>query len=230
MVSILLPTHNGEKYISESIDSILNQTFSNFELLIGFNGTTDNSKNIVGSYKDERIRIFDYEDDKGKSKTLNKLLLESRFDYIALQDDDDIWMNTKLEKQIKLVDQFDVIGTFISYIDKNGSVGGSPHLVKGDYEIRNSILRGDNQIANSSSLFSKKSALSVNGWGSGFRPTDWPMDGLEDFEFWIKLLFNGAKFMNITECLVLHRLHSESNFNTKNYDIKKILENAYKFQ
>lgn len=74
MISILLATHNGERFIEQSIKSVLNQTFKEFELLIGFNGTTDSSKKIVEGIKDDRIRVFDYGEDKGKSKTLNKLL------------------------------------------------------------------------------------------------------------------------------------------------------------
>ena len=74
MISILLAVYNGEKYIRKSIDSILNQSYKDFELLIGFNGTIDNSKKIVSEYNDSRIRVFDYNDDKGKAKTLNKLI------------------------------------------------------------------------------------------------------------------------------------------------------------
>ena len=74
MISILLATYNGEKFIKESIDSILNQTFTEWELIIGFNGTTDNSKKIVSEYNDSRIKIFDYGNDKGKAKTLNTFL------------------------------------------------------------------------------------------------------------------------------------------------------------
>ena len=115
-VSILLAVYNGEKFLSQSIDSILYQTFKDWELLIGFNGTTDTSKEIVKKYTDSRIRTFDYGDSKSKPATLNKLLKESKFDLIALQDDDDIWFPKKLELQIEKIDTYDIIGSFITYI------------------------------------------------------------------------------------------------------------------
>jgi glycosyltransferase involved in cell wall biosynthesis len=216
MISILLATYNGEKYIKESIDSIFNQTFDKWELLIGFNGTTDNSKKIVNEYNDSRIRIFDYGNDKGKAKTLNKLILEAKYDWITIQDDDDIWVENKLEKQIKFIDNYDVIGTMISYIDENLNFKGQPNLSLNHEDITRRSLSGDNQIANTSAIFKKRDALEINGW-------DTTIDGIEDFDFWLKLMRDKKKFINLPEKLVLHRLHSNSNFNTKKYDINKIL-------
>ena len=216
MISVLLATYNGEKYLSSAIESILNQSFKDFELLIGFNGTTDGSKEIPFRYNDSRIKTFDYGDDKGKSKTLNKLLNEAKYDWIALQDDDDIWINTKLEKQIQYTDGHDVIGTFIRYIDENGEMGGMPHLHTSHYEIVNLSLCGNNQVANTSAIFKKSDAMEICGWREG-------LDGIEDYDFWLRLIRNGKKFTNIPEQLVLHRLHTNSNFNTKKYDLSKIL-------
>lgn len=216
MVSILLPTYNGEKYITSSIESVLNQTFNEFELLVAFNGTTDNSRELVSNFNDSRIKIFDYGDDKGKSKTLNKLIREAKFDIVALQDDDDIWLAEKLEKQIKFIDRYDVIGTFINYIDENNQITGNPDLSRFPFEIVNYSLKGLNQVANTSAIFKKSIAIEIGGWRDG-------LDGVEDFDFWLRLMRNGKKFINIPESLVHHRIHSESNFNTKNYDLKRIL-------
>lgn len=216
MISILLATYNGEKFIKESIDSILTQTFTEWELLIGFNGTTDNSKEIVNEYNDYRIRIFDYGNDKGKAKTLNKLILEAKYDWIAIQDDDDIWLENKLEKQIELIEAYDVIGTMISYVDENLKFKGQPNLEINHNGITMRSLNGDNQIANTSAIFKKTDALKINGW-------DVKIDGIEDFDFWLKLIKNGKKFINLPEKLVLHRLHNNSNFNTKKYNLNKIL-------
>ena len=118
MISILLPIYNGEEYLRECIDSILNQTCDEFELLIGFNGVTDSSKEIVAGYSDGRIRVFNY-DFKGKSKTLNCLLNETTYHIICLIDADDVWLPEKLEKQIIYIDNYDVIGTQMFYINSN---------------------------------------------------------------------------------------------------------------
>jgi glycosyltransferase involved in cell wall biosynthesis len=216
MISILLPIYNGERYVSSSIESILNQTFKDFELLIAFNGTEDNSKQIVSNYNDPRIRIFDYGQDAGKAKTLNKLIREAKFDWLALQDDDDVWLPNKLQMQSIYTTECDVIGTFIEYINEDGRVTGRPTLASSSENIRNLSLSGTNQVANTSTIFKKSIALEVDGWKEG-------LDGIEDFDFWLRLMRLGKKFINIPEVLVQHRLHTRSSFNTKKYDLNKIL-------
>ena len=216
MISILLAVYNGEKYIKHSIESVLNQSFKNFELLIGFNGTTDDSKKIVSNYDDNRIKTFDFGDDKGKSKTLNKLLSYSTYNWIAIQDDDDVWLPNKLEKQLVYIENFDVVGTFIKYIDEHGNYKGNPNLSTEHNEILHKSFMGNNQVANTSAIFKKEDALQVGGWRND-------IDGIEDFDFWLKLMRQGKKFININEFLVEHRLHNKSNFNTKKYDLKLIL-------
>jgi glycosyltransferase involved in cell wall biosynthesis len=216
MISILLATYNGEKYLSLAIESILNQSFKDFELLIGFNGTTDNSKEIPGKYNDPRIRVFDYGDDKGKSNTLNKLIKEAKYDWIAIQDDDDFWIQTKLEKQIPLMSDYDVIGTLICYIDSEGHITGQPQLSTIPSDIKSISLSGLNQVANTSAIFKKSDALEIGGWRNEF-------DGIEDYDFWLRLMRAGKNFINIPEQLVQHRLHTNSNFNTKTHNLRKIL-------
>jgi glycosyltransferase involved in cell wall biosynthesis len=230
MVSVLLPIYNGEKYIKQSLTSVLNQTFQDFEILIGFNGTTDNSKQIVNYVLFEgindpellytiqnKVRIFDYGDDKGKAKTLNKLIKEARFDIIALQDDDDIWHPNKLEKQVSMIGEFDVVGTFLSYINHNGLLTNRLPLEVEDFNIKyKSLERGINNVANTSAIFKKSVAFEINGWRED-------IDGIEDFDFWLRLMRINKKFGNVPEFLLFHRMHNNSNFNTKKYDIKSIL-------
>lgn len=214
MISILLAVYNGEKYIKESIDSVLNQTFGDFELLIGLNNCSDNTLSIVESYNDARIRIFLY-DEKGKAKTLNKLIDECKYDWIAIQDSDDIWLNKKLETQLKYINEYDIIGTFCKYIDKDGYIIGEPHISTNHKDIERLSFSGINQIINMSAIF-KKSDLCK--WDETI--------GVEDYELWLKLMYNGYKSINISDYLVYHRIHSDSNFNTKDYssDISAILK------
>jgi glycosyltransferase involved in cell wall biosynthesis len=216
MISILLPIYNGEKFISQSIDSILNQTFKDFELLIGFNGTTDNSIDIVSSYKDNRIKIFNYANEKGKSKTLNKLLSESKYEWVAIQDDDDIWIDKKIEKQLRFINNFDVIGTLIKYIDENNKVTGDPDLFTDSFIIAQLLSLGHNQIANSSTLIKKSCIFEVGGWSENLdKLAENNVQPCEDFDLWLKMIKNNKKFINVDEYLVHHRIHSRSNFNTK---------------
>lgn len=216
MISILLATYNGERYLEKAVESVLNQSFKDFELLIGFNGTTDNSKEIPVRYNDSRIRIFDYGDDKGKSKTLNKLLNESKYERVCLQDDDDIWLYNKLENQIPYFEKYDVVGSLISYINEDGYITGRPQISTDSNEIEYLSMMGINQVANTTAIFKRQDALDINGWRDG-------LDGIEDYDFWLRLMRNGKKFITVSKELVLHRLHSNSNFNTKKYDLSKIL-------
>lgn len=215
MISILLAIYNGEKYLQYTLDSILQQTHSQWELLVGFNGTTDNSKNIISYYNDSRIKIFDYKNDKGKAKTLNKLIQHSQYDWCAMQDDDDIWLPEKLSKQLKYVDNYDVIGTYIRYINDKNSIIGNPMLATNHEEIKKKSLSGNNQIANSSAIFKKEIVIKQQLWND-------TLDGIEDFDLWLRLLKNNYKFYNVPEFLTLHRLHKSSNFNTKNFNRKDI--------
>jgi len=219
MISVLLATYNGHRFIQKSIDSVLNQTFGELELLIGLNGENSKTKEILEKYNDPRIKIFDYGDDKGKAKTLNKLLMECSFEILCLQDDDDIWQKNKLEKQISFIDENDVVGTFIQYINERGEIIGYPELSLFHDRIVLKSLSGDNQIANTSAMFRKKDSIRVGGWEE-------TKEGIEDFHFWIKLIREKKTFLNIPEFLVQHRIHSTSNFNTKKYDLNWI-KNAY---
>jgi len=219
MVSILLAVYNGEKYLRRSIESVLNQTYEDFELLIGFNGTVDKSKEIVASFNDKRIRTFDYGMNSGKSKTLNKLLKKAKGDWLAMQDDDDIWLPKKLEIQMELAENgnYDVIGSRIFYCNDLDKITGHPNISTEHKDIVERSRKGDNQVPNTSAIFRKSITKEVNGW-------DESLSGIEDFDFWLKLMSKGYKFTNTKKQLVLHRIHSKSNFNTKTHDIKSVIE------
>lgn len=219
MISILLAVYNGELYLKKSIESILNQTYVDFELLIGFNGTVDDSKNIVSLFKDDRIKVFDYGMDSGKSVTLNKLINEANGEWLAMQDDDDIWLPNKLELQVKFAStgNYDVIGTKIYYCDDNESIIGSPFIALEHKQICLLSRNGFNQVPNTSVIFRKSLAIDSKGWDNS-------IVGVEDFDFWLKLINLGGRFINIDSQLVLHRLHLKSNFNTQKYDVKGIIK------
>ena len=210
MVTILLPIYNDEKYIKFTIQSLLDQSFSDYKCLIGFNGTTDNSRDIVKSLieDDRRFSINDFGDAKGKSLTLNKLLDIVDTEFICLIDGDDIWKSDKLEKQINISSQFDIIGTLASYIDENNSFFFNLNLLEDNESIKRELFKGNNQIVNSSCFLKTSCAREVGGW-------DIEVEGLEDFDFWVKLAKRNKTFFNIQEYLVYHRVHQNSNFNSK---------------
>lgn len=216
MISILLATYNGERYIEKSIESVINQTYKDWELLIGFNGTIDGSKEIVKKFQDSRIRVFDYGMDAGKAKTLNKMIKEAKGDWIAIQDDDDIWLPKKLERQMLKTEEFDVIGTQIMYMNEEDAPTGKPILSEDDFTIKQKSLAGDNQVANTSAILKRNCLDAVQGWSE-------TIDGIEDFDFWLRIMRKGYKFVNLSSVEVFHRVHNKSNFNTKTFDLSKIL-------
>ena len=119
LVSVLLPVYNTEKYISESIQSIINQTFKKFELLIIDDGSTDNSLKIINTFKDKRIRIIRNEKNLGLIKTLNKGIDLALGKYIARMDADDIAHPQRLEKQFHFLEknpQYALVGTQANFI------------------------------------------------------------------------------------------------------------------
>jgi glycosyltransferase involved in cell wall biosynthesis len=209
-VTILLPVYNDEAYLGYTIESILAQKFKDFKCIIAFNGTVDSSKEIAKSLieTDQRFTIVDYGDDKGKAKTLNKLLKIIDTEYISLIDGDDIWEINKLSEQVAICKNFDVIGTLAYYIDKNNNKTNILNLDQNDIDIKSGFLAGHNQIVNSSSLFRTSDAIEIGGW-------DEDVEGMEDFDFWIRLYKQNKTFHNIQKILVSHRIHTGSNFNAK---------------
>ena len=220
MISVLLATHNDERYIKSSLSSVLNQSLVNLEVLVGFNGTVDNSKAVVQEFNDERVRIFDFGTESGKSKTLNRLLEYSKGNWIAIQDGDDIWLPDKLAKQSRYFENTDVIGTFIHYIDEYGNIIGKPALHSSHEEIVLRCREGDNQVANSTAIFRRSIALQAGGW-------DAEKEGVEDYDFWLRLIDMKCKFFNLPEYCVLHRLHNCSNFNSRQLRLNPITRKMF---
>ena len=104
-ITVLMPVYNGEKYLRESVDSILNQTFTDFELLIINDGSTDSSMEILNSYSDSRIRIVTNEVNLRLIKTLNKGIDLATGEYIARMDCDDIADPKRLEIQLQYMEK-----------------------------------------------------------------------------------------------------------------------------
>ena len=119
-VSCVMPVYNGEKYLRETIESILNQTYKDFEFIIIDDGSTDNSVKIIESYNDSRIKLYKNEKNMGISDSTNKGIELAKGEYIALTDHDDIYYNTRLEKQVKYLDENMDVGAVSAWWSING--------------------------------------------------------------------------------------------------------------
>jgi len=199
MISILMPIYNGIEFINDAVESILLQTYKDWELIIGINGHPPGSDvyKMANVYAGEKIRVIEYPT-KGKSNTLNAMIPDATYDHIALLDVDDAWLPTKLEKQMPYIEKYDVIGTHCRYF---GELSVVPKIQLG--EIDNEQFKTTNMIINSSCLL-HKSLCHWNGY--------W--DSVEDYELWLKLASQNKQFYNVPEILVKHRIHRESAFNS----------------
>jgi len=119
-ISVIIPVYNAEKTIAWTIDSILNQTFKNFELIIINDGSTDSTLDIIKKFKDKRIKVFNQKN-QGAPRARNLGMKKSKGQYISFIDADDMWTNDKLELQLKALknSKAEVAYSFVDLIDTN---------------------------------------------------------------------------------------------------------------
>lgn len=200
-ISVLMCVRNGERYIRETIDSILNQTYKDFEFIIVVNCSTDNTLDIINEYKDERIKV--YETNIGQlTYNLNFGLGHAEGDYIARIDADDIAKPNRLEKQISFIKKhgIDVIGSNIDYIDEQNHFLKTKYYPEQNKDIRKKIIY-QSVLAHPSVMF-RKSLVLDNGGYLGGRYS-------EDYALWLKLMRDKrVKFFNIQESLTNYRIHN----------------------
>lgn len=203
MISILMPIYNGIEFINESVPSILEQTYDKWELLIGVNGHSENSEvyKFAKAFeeKNNKIRVFDFYNIKGKSNTLNEMIKYCNYDYIALLDVDDMWYPQKLEVQSIWLNAYDVIGTNCIYF--GGRTGVVPPIPLNDFS--NFDFAKVNPIINSSVVVRKE----LCWWNP-------KIDGVEDYDLWIRIRNQNKRFYNCPQITVKHRVHNLSAFNS----------------
>ena len=212
MISILIPIYNGIEFIDESVSSVIQQSFKEWELIIGINGHPKNSDVFLTAKKyeekDERIKVIDFYTIRGKSNTLNEMINYCKYQWISLLDVDDKWFPTKLESQLPYMNTYDVVGTNCKYF---GDLNLVPNIPHGD--LKNINFLNVNPIINSSCLLKKELC-------------HWDDDSyeLEDYDLWLRLWKQNKNFYNVSEIQVLHRIHNDSAFNAKgnNLNVNKL--------
>lgn len=117
LISVIMPTYNCGRFIKESIDSVLAQSYTNWEIIIVDDCSTDDTERIVGTYEDSRIHYMRNERNIGTALTRNKALLEAKGKYIAFLDADDVWLPEKLEKQLAFMQDKGYAFTYHNYIE-----------------------------------------------------------------------------------------------------------------
>lgn len=206
-ITVLMPVFNGEKYLKDAIDSILQQTFSNFEFLIINDGSTDNSVSIIESYNDSRIRLIHNEKNMGLIATLNIGIELAKGTYIARMDSDDISLPQRLEKELEVFNSnpfVDVVATQMILINADGFKTG---MWSGDTDLTSSKQikkRLPNQCCIAHPSVMAKTAL--------FRQYFYKASqkGAEDWDLWLRMASEGKVFYKIDELLIKYRVHPTS--------------------
>lgn len=209
-VSVIVSAFNHKKYVAESVKSILNQTFHDFELIVVDNGSTDSTYKVIKSIKDPRIRVFQIKKNDGFGYALNYALSKSRGKYISLFSSDDISLPSRLNKQIKYLDAHPGIGAVFSQaqmIDEEGYEIKEHYYYevfdkknKDRFEWLNYFFFNGNCICFPSAVI-RKSIYKKIGFEDG------RMAQLHDFDTWVRLCFDQDIYI-FKEKLIKFRIRS----------------------
>lgn len=202
-LTVLMPIYNGERYLRSALESILAQTFTDFELLIIDDGSTDSSRAICDSYCDSRMRIVTNERNLGLIATLNRGLDLARGEFVARMDCDDISFPRRLERQIEFMERHPEVGISGTWYEIVSDHGRRTITRPTEDRILRFFLVFDNMFLHSSMILRKR-FLDSNSlrYDPKFRYA-------EDYEFWVRCS-EYTRIANLPEVLVLYRQHSEN--------------------
>lgn len=206
-VSIVMPNYNGSRYISEAINSVLKQTYTNWELIIVDDCSTDESLSVIKPFlADTRIRLVAQNVNQKIAKTRNKAIELAEGEYIAFLDSDDTWMPDKLEKQLKhfkLDDQIAVVYAYYSQMDEHGKDLGK--VIKSKTKVTYDDMLKTNSIGCLTAVYH------VGKVGKRY----FMNQSHEDYIFWLFMLRDGFIAIGIDEVLARYRVSNSSHSSNK---------------
>jgi len=213
-VSVLLTVYNGEPYLKETIQSILDQTYSDFELVVVNDGSIDATPEILASIDDNRLQVFN-QPNRGRPQALNHGLIHCRGKFISIIDDDDLAAPHRLEQQVSFLEEqpdIDIVGSWYERrhesetpIDvENVEVPTTDKLVR-------EALPTYNPLAHSSVTYRKSAVSQVGGYNVS-------LQSCVDYDLWVRLAAAEFKFAAINESLCTIRKHSHRSFNFSGRD------------
>lgn len=197
-----MPVYNGEKYLRDAIDSILFQTFEDFEFIIVNDGSKDKTEEIILSYIDPRIVYIKNSENLQISKSLNKGISIAQGKYIARMDADDISLPERFERQYYFMESNPHIGLCGTWLETFGKISEVWKMPTSHDEIAITLLF--NSCIMHPTVFLRKSILL-----SLSHIYDYRFDGAEDYELWTRLIFH-TKFSNFPQILFQYRIHDFS--------------------
>ncbi len=217
-LTVLMPVYNGQRYLREALESILRQTFSDFEFLIVDDGSQDGTSAILRSYRDDRIRVIENGCNLGLIATLNKGLQMARGQYVARMDADDVSLPRRLERQLDYLERHRDICVASSYyrdIDENRRVIETRRPETRDFLISFKMhVEGHNPICHPAAMFRTKPVRDAGGYSSEFPHA-------EDVALWFRLDSRGMKFGVVPRILFLYRCHSRQITRTRSEEMAR---------
>lgn len=211
LISVILPVYNAEPYLKEAIDSILNQSYTNFEFIIVNDGSKDESERTILSYSDSRIK-YHYQENKGLGTTLNVALGLCNGKYIARQDQDDISYPDRFKKQVEFLENNPnvlLVGTRARIFEDNSQNYRYHNHASRPSDLKFDLMF-DNPFVHSSVMFRKTATDEIGGYN--------PDRNLyEDFNLWSRFSEKGD-LANLPEVLLDYRHHDKGlSTNTTNF-------------
>lgn len=207
MVSVVMPAYNAQEYIEEAIDSVLKQTYSELELIIVDDGSTDNTLNIIKRINDHRVRVFENKKNMGIAYSTNRAIDNSQGEYIALMDDDDISLPGRLEKEVDFLEKnvdIDIVGGSAEIIDKYGnSMSLSYNPRYNPKYIKAMLLFRYLNFLNGTAMIRKR-LFTINNlrYRDGYY-------GMQDYQFYIEASKVG-KISSIHDVVLKRRIHDKN--------------------
>ena len=204
IISVIIPVYNGEKTIKETIESVLNQTFTDFELIIVNDGSQDSTLAVIDNIQDSRKKIFSYPN-AGVSESRNRGLEQATGEYIAFLDADDLWTPDKLEAQYKALQENPKAGLAYSWsdwIDESGQFlrSGGHITVNGNAYAK--LLLRDFVESGSNPLIRRQALAEVGGFDQSVTPA-------EDWDMWLRLAAR-YDFVAVPVPQILYRISPNS--------------------
>lgn len=221
LISIIMPAYNAEKTISQAITSVIKQSYSDWELIVVNDCSTDRTDEIIQSFAsaDTRIHLLENINNQGASLTRHKGVVASRGDWIAFLDSDDAWREDKLEKQIALQKKTkaSLLFTGSAFMDNDGNP--IDYYLKAPERLTYHDLLKQNLLSNSSSMVKAELCKKYESIGDQMH---------EDYATWLKIMKTGIDAYGVDEPLLIYRLSSGSKSSNK-IKAAKMNWNTYRY-
>ena len=219
LISIIIPVYNAEKFLDETINTVLNQTYKNFELILVNDGSKDKSVDVIKKHNDKRIKLIDNKNNKGAALSRNDGIRKAKGRYICFLDADDLWNKEKLEKQISFMKEKECAFSFTGYefANENGIPKGKKVFIpkKLNYKsaLKNTTISTITVMIDTKKM--DKDLIYMNNVKS------------EDTATWWNILKNGYEAFGLNEILSFYR-RSDGTLSSNKIEAIRRIWNLYR--